>query len=232
MKQHKDRCQCCNTSPLWLRLTDDFSRCSHCGVYRNNKNLLEDRPIPRDIASKIDVAEVKHCVEKYTPILQRLEKIVPVRKIYDVACGCGGCVWLSKVRGWESGGCDINLSHQRNAASVFGVGIDIGLENFPDKIGCVFFHHGIEHVDSPLIAFHNALDSLVPGGIIYLQHPVMPDKEDEMKEVICTGHQYEWTHGAFINFLDRWNGITYEGKSGTYYGGGSPVSQEWIVTKK
>ncbi len=195
-------------------------------------NLLEDRPIPRDIEAILGAAEIKQCVEKYTPLLKKLEKIVPKKKIYDVACGCGGCVWLAMVRGWWSGGCDINLSHQRNAASVLGVGIDIGLDHFPDDLGCVFFHHGIEHVDSPILAFHRALDNLVPGGIIYLQHPVMPENEEDMRELICNGHQYEWTHNAFINFLDRWNGITYEGRSGEYYGGGVPTSQEWIVTKK
>lgn len=230
MNQYEDRCQCCS-SKNWIPFTNEFSQCLGCLAYRNNMNLLERKPIPWDTCTDISVEEIKFCVEKYTPLFVRLESLVPEKSIYDVACGCGGGVWLAKIRGWKAGGCEGNLSHKRQAFEVLGVNIDIGLDHFPERLGCVFFHHGIEHMDSPRIVFQQALDSLVLGGVIYLQHPVMPDERDVDKRMINTGHQYEWTYGAFKSFLNTWVGIKFSGWWGRTHDGVHPSSQEWIVTK-
>ena len=244
MRQYSNQCQSCDSDrPNWVPINDRFMRCEDCGVYRNNMNLLEDRPIPRDIASEINAKEVKSCVEKYSRILTDIEKHHKIhhhgyhpyypldeRSLYDVACGCGALVWYARLRGWKTGGCDINLSHQRNAKEFFGVDIDIGFEDLPKEVSCFVFHHGIEHVDSPKEAVQRALNNMYFEGIIYFQHPVMPVEAGG--EITCTGHQYEWTWDAFENFIKRFPVEVLFANRGTWDGSSGVPTQTWIVRKK
>ena len=237
MKQYEDKCQCCDWSK-WTPLNDNFSECGICGVYRNNMNLLEDRPIPRDIEAAINGQEVKSCVEKYLRILIDIEEHhgayhdLDERSLYDVACGCGALVWYARLRGWKTGGCDINLYHQRNAKEFFGVDIDIRFNDLPKKVTCCVFHHGIEHVDSPKKAVQRALDNMWPQGLIYFQHPMMP--EEDCSSVICNGHQYEWTWAAFDDFIKQFpvDVLLANNTIKDWTGGNVPPTQTWIVRKK
>ncbi len=237
MKQNDNLCQSCDSSsPNWVPISDRFMRCESCGVYRNNINLLEDRPIPRDIETVINAQDVKSCVEKYHRILIDIEKHhdtyhdLDERSLYDVACGCGALVWYARLRGWKTGGCDINLSHQRNAKEFYGVDLDIGFNDLPKKVTCFVFHHGIEHVDSPKEAVQRALDNMWPQGLIYFQHPVMP--REAGGEITCTGHQYEWTWDAFDNLIKRFPVEVLFAHCGVWDGGSGVPTQTWIVRKK
>lgn len=229
-------CQCCqHESGEWEDINENFSECLHCHVYRNKLNLLEDRPIPRDIAASIDVQEVKSCVEKYSRVLLDLDRWYvqdgDMKSLYDVACGCGGMVWYARTRGWTTGGCDINLAHQRNAKEVLGVHIDIGFDDilFKAQYGCFVFHHGIEHVDSPRDTVEKALHNLKQDGIIYFQHPVMPEGTMLLAN---KGHQYEWTWRAFDIFIKQFPVDVCAANCGEYNGGPGVPSQTWIVRKK
>ena len=238
MKQYDNRCQSCSSDrPDWVPINDRFMRCENCGAYRNNMNLLEDRPIPRDIEATIDVGEIKSCVEKYSRIMMDIEMYyeavgLSARALYDVACGCGGLVWFAKTRGWITGGCDINLSHQRNALDVLGVhiGIDFDSVVLPREYSCFVFHHGIEHMDSPKRAVKKALFNLQPNGLIYFQHPVMPVEAGG--EITCTGHQYEWTWDAFDDFIKQFPVEVLFANRGTWDGSSGVPTQTWIVKKK
>jgi len=231
-------CECCKHERcVWKVINGDFSECLNCHVYRNHTNLLEERPIPQDIEAPLDVAEIKHCVEKYTPVLLEIEKYhkdlgLETKSLYDIACGCGGLVWLARTRGWVTGGCDINLSHQRNAKEFLGIDIDIDFDKtvFSQRIGCFVFHHGIEHMDKPKETIEKAIDNLVENGIIYFQHPVMPEGTALLTN---TGHQYEWTWEAFDNFIKQFYYIDVLWATHGRWDGSSGVpSQTWIVRKK
>ncbi len=231
-------CQCCHSDLEFKPITDKFSECVKCGVYRNNVNLLEKRPIPRDNKTEITTQIVKNCVEKYSRLLKDLDRWYVndghKKSLYDVACGCGALVWYARVRGWTTGGCDVNLSHQRNAKEVFGVHLDIGFEDmlFKAQYGCFVFHHGIEHMDSPIDTIYKVLHNLQSDGIIYFQHPVMIEKQ--ASSMVSKGHQYEWTWDAFDDFIKTLPvSVLYANNNIDNWKEGdiAPI-QTWIVRKK
>ena len=97
------------------------------------------------------------------------------------------------------------------------------------KFDCFIFHHGIEHLRSPRKAMKKAIEHLSEDGIIYMSHPVMPD-DDRVKELLCSGHQYEWNFKSFEVFIKQFPVKVIKGTSGRYTGGGYPPSQTWVVT--
>jgi len=201
------KCQCCNTESTHRKITEVFSECSHCGVFRNDTN-----PDPAKLYCtpiNTDWNLVRADVEKFIPILDSVSRLTSGRRIYDVNCGIGGLVWLAKLRGWTyCGGNDINPYAVQAAKDLFGITLACGEFDESRVIGqsldVVVFHHGIEHCKSPFKAVEAVRSHMPRGSIIYFSHPLIPT-EAHLEQLGCNAHSFEWTKESFRNFLGYLN---------------------------
>lgn len=202
-----ETCECCLSGTLQqIPELILFDECDNCGAFHNRRRREFVKPC--DFACWGEWELVRNDVEKYLPILEEIESLIPGReRFYDAGCFMGHSLWLAKMRGWkEVAGCDINKGAVDAARRMFGIGL-VSWSPFLMAVAvdadCVMFHHGIEHMYRPLDNLLKAAKMVSKRqGIIYLAHPTISSRE-LIADQADSGHSYEWTTKAFQMMVSK-----------------------------
>ncbi|HJT44219.1 MAG TPA: class I SAM-dependent methyltransferase [Rhizomicrobium sp.] len=101
---------------------------------------------------------------------------------YEVGCACGDMLHQFRNLGWQVGGCDPSPSAIAQAASIFGIAVDLGSEEetvrHQKNLDVIFLCHVLEHLYDPRAALARFQAALAPGGHLILEVPcaVAPDQ--------------------------------------------------------
>ena len=222
-------CDCCGEKN-WKPFYGQFWECLSCGVFRNGQSLSAS-PYP-ETEINTDWPLMRGDIEKFTGIMDEIESMVPKKRLYDVGCSYGYLLWLAKLRGWEwAAGIDIDVGAVMAAQEMFDIIVDIGeYENSwsPMECDCIVFHHGIEHTRSPMLAIERAIKNLSPSGIIWMAHPVMPNRE-AAKLLLDSGHQHEWTFDSFKKFIAQYPQLSVIKTGHSDFSKPGVPSQYWVL---
>lgn len=223
-------CQCCGNLHF-DRVLPTWAECPKCGVYVNMN--YSDPPIQEASGIKTELKEVLADIEKFVPVLDHLKAVGP---LYDVCAGIGTLPYLCRLRGIRAGGNDLSPGAVAVAKDLLNVWLE--LAEFEDiasywssgSMSEIVFHHGIEHVRSPLNAIRRAIAALKPGGQIYLGHPVMRDLR-WLEQYGSAGHRHEWTYGAFDYFVRQFQELTVTARGHSEFKDGGGAGQYWVLRK-
>ena len=186
----------------------NYYKCSNCNTW-NKLPRHEQNDLISGGYKYPDANDTFNSFSKFKPLILKFEKLVPVKTIYDVATGIGGLPYLAKLRKWDVyGGNELRIENVHCARMLYGINLD--LDYFEDvkmemKFGVVVCHHGLEHMNNPITVLDKMIDRTVKGGIIYLEHPCIPN--DDYLERYADGseslgaHSYEWTFESFKYFI-------------------------------
>jgi SAM-dependent methyltransferase len=159
-----------------------FGYCRACG------HIYQVRPAPPDILS-----ENYACYSNYTcfdpaaaraaqpsastrRLLAFAEASAPrTGTVYEVGCATGFHLAHFRRAGWHVEGCDPSAKAKAQAADIFGISVDCGMEadSLPQRseLAVVLFSHVLEHLTDPLGALMRARDALRDDGVVLLEVP-------------------------------------------------------------
>lgn len=116
-----------------------------------------------------------HIEQKFSELLDHVERHVPGGRLLDVGAGPGYLLNLSRARGWDVSGIDANPWAVREARDRLGLDVRVGkLEDadFPDaSFDAVAMLDLIEHVPQPAELLSEAARVTRPGGALALLTP-------------------------------------------------------------
>jgi len=104
---------------------------------------------------------------------------LPRGRAYEVGCASGAMLHQFRNQGWQVGGCDPSPSATAQAASVFGIDVDLGAEEntLPRQrnLDLILVCHVLEHLYDPAAALARFHAALAPNGYLVLEVPCATD---------------------------------------------------------
>jgi SAM-dependent methyltransferase len=175
--------------PIFKNMQFQMAQCADCGtVYQRN------RPKPQHLGQFYETGDY-HCYESLLNrgmiirtaaiasaknVVKDIDRLRPHRTdtVVDFGCGSGSWIELFKLVGapWNVIGTEIFPALceavERSGAKCLVADHDTIDKVLPHgSVDCLFMHHVIEHVPSPLEFFKKARTVLTDDGIIYGQTP-------------------------------------------------------------
>lgn len=153
-----------------------IARCRYCRTLKTfpSKNNRAFDPV----CTKADLYEgqVKRFEKLFAPVVSRIKKYSPGKRVLDVGCSTGILLNLLQKKHFDVRGIEPNAKACRKARSRLPGRVHQGtlatfLKKYKTKSDCIIYNHVMEHIPDPAREVARAKSALMPGGLLVVGVP-------------------------------------------------------------
>jgi len=178
------RCPLCNFRAHYILFYKDgcrVVRCRRCGLvylsYMLKEGILEEiyeSSESVDFWIEVLIAQEQQDFEKFTEILEEIERYANKGELLDVGCGIGYFMKIAVDRGWMAGGIELNERAIKTGRERYGIKMTKAkIEEIEDqnRYDVVTLLDLIEHIPRPSEMLKECHRVIKPGGVLAVLTP-------------------------------------------------------------